>query len=473
MKILKDYLGLYTDMYQLSMMEAYFKEEKHNCKASFDYFFRKIPYEGGFVVFSGLSELLENLQELKFSKDDIDYLNRKKFDSNFLNYLENFSFTGNIYSVEEGTIIFPNEPVVTAEGNLAEIQLLETYLLNTLNFNSLISTKAARIRIIAQDRILSDFGLRRAQGFGGLQASRAAVIGGFDSTSNVLAAKLFDLIPVGTMAHSFIQSYDDELTAFRKYAESYPDNTLLLIDTYNTLESGLPNAITVAKELEKSGHKLKGIRLDSGDLAYLSKAARKKLDEEGLSYVKIIVSNQLDERVIKSLFEQQAPIDIFGVGTNLVTGNPDSALDGVFKLSMCDDKPRLKISENIKKVTLPGMKKIIRYIDDKGFIQADAIALKDEDKINKMFHPFDKEKSKSLIDLSENNLTQLVVEEGDIKIKIESAELIREKVKENLSKLPAEYKRFEFPHIYKVGISEKLMKLREDLKTNFSNNNKI
>ncbi|MDD5608711.1 MAG: nicotinate phosphoribosyltransferase, partial [Ignavibacterium sp.] len=272
MKVLKDYLGLYTDMYQLSMMDTYLKEGKHNCIASFDYFFRKIPYEGGYVVFSGLSELLESLSELKFGKEDIDYLHKQKFDSNFLDYLKGFSFTGNIYSVEEGTVVFPNEPIVTVEGKLSELQLLETYLLNTLNFNSLISTKAARMRLIAKDKILSDFGLRRAQGFGGLQASRAAIIGGFDSTSNVLSAKLFDLIPVGTMAHSFIQSYDDELTAFRKYAKSNPDKTVLLIDTYNTLESGLPNAIIVAKELEEAGYRLRGIRLDSGDLAYLAKA---------------------------------------------------------------------------------------------------------------------------------------------------------------------------------------------------------
>lgn len=472
MKILKDYLGLYTDMYQLSMMETYFKEGRYNYSASFDYFFRKIPYEGGFVVFSGLTELIESLSELKFGKDDIDYLRKKNMNKDFLDYLQNFSFTGNIYSVEEGTIVFPNEPIVIVEGPLAEVQLLETYLLNTLNFNSLISTKAARMRLVAHDKILSDFGLRRAQGFGGLQASRAAVIGGFDSTSNVLAAKLFNLNAVGTMAHSFIQSYDDELTAFRKYAESHPDNAILLIDTYNTLESGLPNAIIVAKELEKAGYKLKGIRLDSGDLAYLAKVVRKKLDDEGLDYVKIVVSNQLDERVIKSLLEQQAPIDIFGVGTNLVTGNPDSALDGVFKLSMCNGKPRLKVSENLSKVTLPGIKKIIRYTDDNGYLQADAIALKDEKQIEKMFHPFDKEKTKKLTGLVANEITKLVVDNGLPVINIESNEEVREKVKYNLSKLPPEYKRFEYPHIYKVGISEKLMKLRDELKVEYSFNNK-
>jgi nicotinate phosphoribosyltransferase len=397
---------------------------------------------------------------------------KKKMSDDFLEYIKNFSFNGSIYSVEEGTVVFPNEPILAVEGNLAEVQLLETYLLNTLNFNSLISTKASRVRLVASDKILSDFGLRRAQGLGGIQASKAAIIGGFDSTSNMLAAKIFNLSPVGTMAHSFIQSYDDELTSFRQFVKAHPDNSTLLIDTYNTLESGLPNAIIVAKEMEKSGYKLKGIRLDSGDLAYLAKAVRKKLDEENLNYVKIVASNQLDERVIKSLLEQEAPIDIFGVGTNLVTGYPDSALDGVFKLSMCDNKSRLKISENVKKVTLPGLKKIIRYTDNEGYYQADAIALRDETQVEKIFHPFEKEKSKTLKNLKSSVITKTVVENGSVTIKLENAETVREIVKENLSKLPAEYKRFEYPHIYKVGISERLMNLRDELKMNYTLNNK-
>lgn len=470
MKLLNDNLGLFTDMYQLSMMEAYFKENKHNSPAAFDYFFRKLPFDGGYVIFSGLSELLQNLENIKFSGDDIDYLHKKNFSSDFLDYLKDFSFSGNIFSVEEGTIAFPNEPVVIVEGNLAEVQLIETYLLNTINFNSLISTKASRIRLVAPNKILSDFGLRRAQGMGGIQASKAAVIGGFDSTSNVLAAKQFDLNPVGTMAHSFVQSYNDELTAFRKFVNTHPGNAVLVIDTYNTLQSGLPNAIIVAKEMESNGQKLKGIRLDSGDLAYLSKAVRKKLDEEGLNYVKIVVSNQLDERVIKSLLEQEAPIDIFGVGTNLVIGNPDSVLDGVYKLCMYDYYPRLKVSENIQKVTLPGLKKIIRYSDEQGFYQADAVTLREEENINIIFHPFEKEKSKKLKNLKSEIITKPAAEKGKVIIKFESPEGLREKVKDNLSKLPAEYKRFEYPHIYKVGISEKLMSLRDRLKTEFTIN---
>lgn len=468
MKLLNDQLGLFTDMYQLSMMEAYFNENKHNSQAAFDYFFRKIPFKGGFVIFSGLNELLENLDQIKFTSDDIDYLRKKIKNKNFIEYLKNFSFKGNIYSVSEGSIVFPNEPIVIVEGNLAEVQLIETYLLNVLNFNSLISTKASRMRLVAPDKILSDFGLRRAQGIGGLQASKAAVIGGFDSTSNVLAAKLFDIKAVGTMAHSYIQSYDDELTAFRNFVNTHPDDAVLVIDTYNTLLSGLVNAITVAKEMEAIGKKLKGIRLDSGDLAYLAKAARKKLDEEGLSYVKIVASNQLDERVIKSLIEQEAPIDIFGVGTNLITGQPDAALDGVYKLSMINNNPSLKISENISKVTLPGLKKIIRYSDDDGYYQADAITLNEEKDVQKIIHPFEKEKFKVLNNLKSEEITENVVENGNIKIKIESAEIIRQQVKENLTKLPVEYKRFEYPHIYKVGISEKLMQLRDDLKLKFT-----
>lgn len=469
MKLLNQELGLYTDMYQLTMMQAYFAEGTHNNRASFDYFFRNIPFNGGYVVFAGLGELLDNLAELKFSSDDIDYLHSLKLNDSFLDYLKTFSFKGNIDTVEEGTIIFPVEPVLTVEGNLAEVQLIETLLLNTLNFNSLIATKASRMRLVADDKILSEFGLRRAQGLGGIQASSAAIMGGFDSTSNVFSGKNYDLEVSGTMAHSFIESFKDELSAFRKFAAAHPDNCVFLVDTYNTLKSGIPNTITVAKEMEEKGHKLKGIRLDSGDLAYLAKEARKMLDQNGLDYVKIAVSNQLDERVIKSLMEQQAPIDFFGVGTSLVTGHPNAALDGVFKLSMYEDEPRLKLSENITKTTLPGLKKVLRYTDDKGFLQADAVALKDETNIKRMIHPFDKERSLQLNGFKCSEINKPVMINGEIKIKRKSPKQIREKVKANLSLLPVEYKRFENPHIYKVGVSEKLLNLRDTLRSRFLN----
>lgn len=468
MKLLDNELGTFTDMYQLTMMESYFLENRHKHYAAFDYFFRKIPFSGGFVVLAGLQELLEYLNNLKFSSDDINYLQSLKMNSDFLEYLKTFSFNATITSVPEGSLVFPAEPVLTVEGNLLEVQLAETILLNILNFNSLIATKAARIRLVAPDKILIDFGLRRAQGFGGIQASKAAIIGGFDSTSNVFASKYYNLNPVGTMAHSFIQGFDDEISAFRSFANTHPDNCVLLVDTYNTLKSGIPNAITIAKELEKKGYRLKAIRLDSGDLAYLSKKARKMLDENNLHYVKIAASNQLDEIIIKSLSEQDAQIDIFGVGTNLVTGQPDGALDGVYKLAQINDKPALKLSENVNKITLPGLKKIMRFTDDKGFIQADAVVMRDEVKIEKMFHPADKDKFMELNGLKGTVLNNVVMEEGNVLIKKETSGQIRERVSYNLSRLPIEYKRFEYPHVYKVGISEKLMNLKDELKSNHS-----
>jgi len=465
MKLLEQSLGLYTDMYQLSMMQSYFTEGIHDNSAAFDYYFRKLPFEGGFVVFAGLTELLENLSEIKFSSQDIDYLHSIKMHDDFLEYLKSFSFNGTITSVAEGTIVFPVEPILTVEGRLGEAQFIETLLLNIINFNSLIATKAARIKLAAGDRILSEFGLRRSQGLGGIQASRAAIIGGFDSTSNVFAARHFDIPPAGTMAHSYIQTFDDELTAFRRFSESNPDGCVLLVDTYNTLKSGIPNAIIVAKELEEKGFRLKAIRLDSGDLAYLSSQARKMLNDAGLNYVKIVVSNQLDEIVIKSLLEQGAPVDIFGVGTSLVTGNPDSALDGIYKLSMYNNDPRLKLTESIAKTSLPGLKKIYRYSDSNNFYQADAVLLRSEPECRIIYHPFEITKSFELDEYKSEELNKTILLNGELKTKLLKPTIVREIVKENLSHLPAEYKRFINPHIYKVGISDKLMKLRDELKT--------
>jgi len=291
-------------------------------------------------------------------------------------------------------------------------------------------------------------------------ASRAAIIGGFNSTSNVLAARKYNIPHAGTMAHSFIECFESELEAFRAYASVFPNSCILLADTYDTINKGIPNAIIVAKELEKNGHKLKGIRLDSGDLAYLSKKAREMLDKEGLNYVSIVVSNQLDENVIKSLFEQKAPIDIFGVGTNLVTGNPDGAVDGVYKLSETAGKPKLKISENIQKITLPGKKQIIRYLDDDNLFYGDAIALVNEKQPGKMFHPYVKSKSVSLRNKKAEILTKPVMIKGKAVVKKQDIKSINEYLKHRLGFLPEEHKRFDFPHIYKVGISKALMDLR-------------
>lgn len=457
--------GNYTDLYEITMAETYFLEGKKNDTACFDYFFRKVPSKGGYVVFAGLHDLLDILKDLRFTDDDLYFLRQLKFRDSFIDYLKNFGFTCDIYSCNEGEIIFPNCPILRVEGNIIEAQLIETLLLNIVNFESLIATKASRMKYVAGNSILSDFGLRRAQGLGGMLATKASIIGGFQSTSNVYAAQLYGIASVGTMAHSFIESYDSELEAFRCFAHSRPDDCIFLVDTYDTLKSGIPNAIIVAKEMEQSGHKADGIRLDSGDLAYLSRKARKMLDDTGLNYMKIVASNQLDEYVIKSLKEQQAPIDIFGVGTRLVTGQPDAALDGVYKLCMAAGKPRLKLSESIEKITLPGIKQVVRVLDkNEMFYGADAIMLADEKQQSRMYHPFDAEKFLDLKNLKQQPLLQKVMSGGKILIQNQSLNELAGHVQKRLALLPAEYKRFENPHIYKVGISKKLMKLRDDLR---------
>ena len=459
--------GIYTDLYQLTMAQVYFQKGKSDDDAVFDYFFRKNPFNGGYTVFAGLETLLDSLQGLVFASEDIRYLKSVGLDNAFANCLENFRFNGRIYAALEGEVIFPNEPVVRVEASLLEAQLVETLLLNILNFQSLIATKASRMRAVCGNRVLSDFGLRRAQGFGGYHATRASIIGGFNSTSNVKAACDFGIPVVGTMAHSFIQSYDDELTAFRDFAESRPDHCTLLIDTYDTLRSGLPNAIKIAKEMEQRSQRLHSIRLDSGDLSYLSKQTRKMLDEAGLNYVKITASNQLDEWVIKSLIDQGAPIDIFGVGTGLVTGAPDAALDGVYKLAFANGNPRIKLSENLKKITLPGKKQVYRIINGDGnFSGADVITLDGETSPSVMHHPSDPDKSLNLTGLKHEALLHPVMENGRI-IHSRSLDEIAKHTTERLRMLPTEYKRFDNPHIYKIGISEKLRDEKNHLKNQY------
>ncbi len=459
----KDISPLYTDLYQLTMGQSYFISKKHENPSSFDYFFRKIPFDGGYVVFAGLQELLQMLESLSFKQSELDYLKKLGFKDDYLDYLSGFRFKGSVYGMCEGEVVFPFEPILRVNGGLLEVQLIETLLLNVLNFQSLIATKASRIRFAAGKRILSDFGLRRAQGFGGIQASRAAFIGGFDSTSNVFAARRFGIPVAGTMAHSYIESFDSELEAFRAYASTFPTQCTLLVDTYNTLKSGLPNAIAIAKEMMKKGHSLNAVRLDSGDLAYLSKRARSMLDEHGLQHVKIVVSNQLDELVVKSLLEQDAPIDIFGVGTSMIIGKPDAAIDGVFKLASFAGKARLKISENVKKTTLPGEKKVWRILDENGHFIADCIALDHESQPAKMIHPFQKEKSLGFSNMKGEDLFSCHMKDGSILNNATTLSDIRDRVARRLSQLPAEHKRFDFPHIYKVGISEKLAGLRQEM----------
>ena len=459
--------GLYTDMYELAMAQAYHMHDRQNTHASFDYFFRKLPYGGGYVIFCGLAELLKVIQNAGFSKEEISWLHREGFDKKFLSWLEDFRFTGTIHSMKEGEVVFPAEPLMRVEGNLVEVQLVETLLLNYLNFQSLIATKAARMRYVAGSRHLSEFGLRRSQGLGGIDASKAAIVGGFDSTSNAYSAKMYGIKAIGTMAHSFVQSQEDELTAFRMFAEAHSENCTLLVDTYNTLKSGIPNAIIIAREMEKKGLKLNAVRLDSGDLAYLSKRARQLLDQAGLRYVQIVVSNQLDEYLIKSLLEQNAPIDAFGVGTSIATGQSDAALDGVYKLAEVNGQAKIKLSENIQKVTLPGVKQVYRYMDENGNFTGDAIAISHEGIPDKMIHPFDPEKSIELDVTKATPLLHKVMEKGKILIGEQNPRETAAYVQERLQRLPEEHKRFNNPHIYKIGISESLHHLRNELRKRY------
>ncbi|HVZ79946.1 MAG TPA: nicotinate phosphoribosyltransferase [bacterium] len=458
--------GLYTDFYELTMAQGYVLTGQENIPACFDYFFRENPFKGGYTVFAGLDDLLPVLEEFRYEPEDLDYLKEQGFEKRFLDHLKDFRFRGKIFSVREGEVVFPLEPVLRVHGTLLETQLVETLILNFLNFESLIATKAARMVFAAEGRKVVDFGFRRSQGLAGIQASRAAYIGGVTATSNVFSAREFGLSPSGTQAHSWIQSFPDELTAFRKFTEIYPERCTLLVDTYNTLDSGVPNAILVAKELEEKGHRLSGIRLDSGDLAYLSKHARGMLDAAGLHYVKIVASNQLDEYLIRSLLDQHAPINVFGVGTSLLTGQDQSALDGVYKLGVLGDRPTLKISENLSKTSLPGVKKVVRYTDPEGFFYADGILLEEERAVETIFHPVSPDKKSRIAHCFPESLLFKVMEEG----RALARPTVKESAayaKERLSKLSPERKRFENPHTYKVGLSAKLMGLRDNLLREF------
>ncbi|PVX50082.1 nicotinate phosphoribosyltransferase [Balneicella halophila] len=464
MHTLTDHIGLYTDFYELTMAQSYFFTERIDDVATFDYFFRSTPFDSGYVVYAGLEELLSLITKFSYSQEDIDYLRKQGMKEEFLNYLKDFRFSGNIYSVKEGEIVFPNEPLLTVEANLIEAQLIESLILNYLNFQSLIATKARRIRDVAGERSFADFGLRRAQTLGSIHAARAAVIGGADSTSNTYAGMMYDIPVSGTQAHSWVQSFDDEIEAFRKYAEINPDNTVLLVDTYDTLKSGVPNAIKVAKEMEKQGHRLKAVRLDSGDLAYLSRKVRKMLNKAGLDYVGIVASNQLNERIIKSLIKEQgAKLDGFGVGTELATGQEDGALGGVYKLVESDGKPRLKISENVEKISLPCNKKLVRYFDEEGKFYRDGVLLRDQNPELTIFHPFHYHLNTDVSKLKYEILTEQVIKGGEICIGLRTLKEIKQYSLERFKQLSEEHKRFISPHTYKVGVAKDILDIRDKL----------
>ncbi len=454
--------ALYTDLYELTMAQGYWRAGKADESACFDYFFRSNPFDGGFTVFSGVETLLHFMEAFEFDEDDLSYLEDQGLDPDFLATLDSMEMSVSLEAPSEGELVFPQETIVRVEGPLLQAQLLETALLNILNFESLIATKAARMRLAAGDRSLIDFGLRRAQGFGGIQASRAAISGGFDATSNVHSAFAHGLDPRGTQAHAWIQSFETELDAFRAYARTFPDATILLVDTYDTLDSGVPNAIQVARELEEQGHQLVGIRLDSGDLAYLSKRAREMLDEAGFEEVKIAASNQLDEHVIHSLLRQDAPIDVFGVGTQLVTAYDDAALDGVYKLAASGGEHRLKLSENPAKVNLPGRKQVLRLIDDEGKLYGDAICLAEEDAVSHMFDPeHPRVKNVTVEQYEQVPLLKPLWSEGEAARPVPDAVDTRSYVARQLDRLPDGHKRRQNPHIYKVGLSQNLLEARD------------
>lgn len=383
----KQNLTLLTDFYELTMMQGYYNNG-NNDTVVFDAFYRENPCGGGYAICAGLEQVIDYINNLRFSEEDINYFRSLNiFDEGFLSYLKDFHFTGDIYAIPEGTVVFPMEPLLKVVAPIMEAQLIETALLNIINHQSLIATKASRVVYAAQGRPVMEFGLRRAQGpDAGTLGARAAVIGGCIGTSNVLSAKLFDVPALGTHAHSWIMSFDDELTAFRKYAELYPQNTTLLVDTYDTLRSGVPNAIKVFEELHVKGMMPAkyGIRLDSGDLAYLSKKSRKMLDDAGFTDATITASSDLDEYIIESLIAQGAMIDSWGVGTKLITSKDCPSFGGVYKLSAIKKGnefiPKIKLSESHWKVTNPGNKKIYRiYEKDSGKMKADLITLYDEE----------------------------------------------------------------------------------------------
>ena len=465
--------ALFTDFYELTMAQGYWEKNK-NSTAVFDMFFRCQPFGGGFSIFAGLQSLLETLENFSFSAEDLDYLRSLNFfEDDFLEYLKNFKFSGDLYAMQEGSVIFPEEPVLRVCGNIVEAQIIEGLALNQINFQSLIATKTARIWLASNKGAVMEFGLRRAQGAdGALSATRASYIGGASSTSNTLAGKLYGIPVCGTMAHSWIMSFDSELEAFRAYADLYPENSIFLIDTYDTLHSGIKNAIVVGKELAKKGCNF-GVRLDSGDIQYLSKEVRRQLDEAGLKDAFITVSNELTEEIIETLVHEKAPVDSWGVGTNMVTGGTEASFSGVYKLAARKDKATgqmvatMKISDNPKKTTNPGIKNVWRLFDEKGMACGDILALEHEtistEKSSMFFHPSGDYRQFAFKPAAVKQLLELKIKDGkrlSICSPKEALDKARNTAVSQLEYFDDSYKRILNPHIYKVSVTEELLKFK-------------
>jgi nicotinate phosphoribosyltransferase len=478
--------ALFTDFYSLTMAQGYWMQDQnrkaidHHAaerKTVYEMFFRRQPFDGGYAIFAGLGTLLENLALFTFSGEDIDYLKSLGiFESGFIAYLKKFRFSGSLWAMDEGTVIFPYEPLIRIEGSLIECQLIEGLLLNIINFQSLIATKTRRVWVASMKGSIMEFGLRRSQGpDGAMSATRAAYIGGARGTSNTLAGKIFDIPVMGTMAHSWIMSFPNEEEAFNIFAELYPDKAVFLIDTYDTLKSGILSAINVGKKLKERGKNC-GVRLDSGDIQYLSTEVRKRLDEAGLTEVAITVSNELDELIIETLVNSGVPVDLWGVGTQMVTGGGDAAFTGVYKMTACEDAnggmtPVMKISDNPEKTTNPGIKQVWRIKNSQGMALADVMALDDEDAgelkpgVRTCFwHPSaDYRHFYHVIEEPPQPLLKKYIADGEPCRQQPSLDEIRAYSAADFETFDATYKRLLNPHGYKVSITGKLRNLKLEL----------
>lgn len=459
-----DSLAVHTDLYQINMVESYWADNMHNRRSVFEVYFRDLPFGNGYAIFAGLERMLEYLRDFRFTESDLQYLEKEVgYDKDFIAYLRDLRFTGDVYSVVEGELVFANEPLVRVEAPLAEAQLIETALLNIINYQTLIATKASRIKQVVKDDVVMEFGSRRAQEMdAALWGARASVIGGLESTSNVRAGKLFDIPVAGTHAHSMVQAYKSEYEAFHSYARRHKD-CVFLVDTYDTLKIGVPTAIQVAKELGDQINFV-GIRLDSGDIAFLSKEARRMLDEAGFPDAKIVVSNDLDEYTILNLKAQGAQVDSWGIGTKLITAYDQPALGAVYKIVSIENEDGLmedtiKISSNAEKVTTPGEKKVYRIINrETNKAEGDYITLKHEDPTKEkelfMFHPVHTYLSKTITNFEAINLHEHVVRQGEVIYESPSVQEMRQYAIQNLSLLWEEYKRSLNPQEYPVDLSQ-------------------
>ncbi|WP_027460990.1 nicotinate phosphoribosyltransferase [Deinococcus murrayi] len=462
---------LLTDLYQLTMMQGYWQRGLHTQEAVFDLYFRKLPFQGGFAVWAGLEPALEGLETLRFSEEDLAYLGGLgQFRPDFLRALRDWRFSGRVTAFREGSVVFAHEPLLTVHAPLWEAQLIETALLNTLNFQTLVATKAARCVLVAESSPhggqVVEFGTRRAQGpDGALSAARAAYVGGAVGTSNVEAGRRYGLPVSGTHAHAWVESFPDELTAFRAYAELYPESTVLLLDTVDTLRSGLPNALTVARELRERGFELRGVRLDSGDLAYLSRRVRAAFDEAGFPGVKIVASNDLSESVIASVIAEGGRVDVYGVGTQLVTagGEGGGALGGVYKLAQLGGVPKMKLTGEPRKSSLPGEKAVWRALEPDGSYALDALTLGEAprpgDRVSDPVNPLRFSRVPGGLDW--RPAREVVMEGGDRTHAPEPLPDLQARARADLARLPAGTRRLLNPHVYRVGLADDVAALRD------------